>query len=288
MTRSLAIYFFYDKDGVVDDYVFFYLNSLLEVFTDVCFVSNGPLNDTYISKLKNVTTKIIIRSNAGFDSWAYKEAIESYGYGYIATLDKLLLNNFTCYGPIYPFAEMFSKMERVECDFWGHCLHTSNVTSMINGHIVYPHLMSYFICFKNKILSDISFKTYWDTLPPIESYQDAVVYHEIRCTRFFEKKGFISASFINPQNYHEQSTGNIVVFNALSLLIVDKSPLLKRKIFELNEHNKFKWPLVTKNKELYIFDYISEYTNYPKDLIISNLKRTYFKNNINLVKKASK
>lgn len=285
MNKSLAIYFFYDEDGIVDEYVIYYLKNLQKLFTDVCVVSNGKLEDESLSRLNSVCTKVIERKNEGFDSWAYKEAIEFYGYDYISSLDKLVLNNFTCYGPIYPFEEMFEKMDLVECDFWGHCLYAAKNQNYIKEHFVYPHLMSYFICFRQQILKSSFFKKYWDTLEPVLSYEDAIINHEIRCTQYFESLGFKGSSFIETKNYSEYSESNLVVFNPLQLLILERNPLLKRKIFEINDKKSWKWKLVENFTRHDCMEFIRNNTAYPLDLIYSNLERTYFKKDARSLRK---
>ena len=119
--RRLGIYFFFDSEGVVDDYVIYYLQQLRTVCTEICVVVNGLLNNMVNISLQKCCDGLLVRENIGFDSWAYKEALESYGFDTIAkNYDEVLLNNFTNFGPVYPFSEMFTEMGRKDCDFWGH------------------------------------------------------------------------------------------------------------------------------------------------------------------------
>ena len=117
--NRLGIYFFFDKDGIVDDYVLYFLKNFKKICSEVCVVVNGFLTDISQQKLNDNCNKLIIRDNKGFDSWAYKRAIEEYGYNNIKKYDELVLCNFTFFGPIYPLEEMFLNMEKRNCDFWG-------------------------------------------------------------------------------------------------------------------------------------------------------------------------
>lgn len=294
MTKSLALYFFYDKDGVVDDYVYYYLEKLLSEFNEICFVSNVKISQNAYSKLSAICSKIIIRANIGLDAFAYKEALESYGYDEIKKYDRLLLNNFTCYGPIYPFSELFNKMSLIKCDFWGHCvckpreftIHEETNTTL------YEHLMSYFVVFNSSVLKSDYFSQYWNQLPNISGYSDSVGYHESKMTRYFSIRGFKYFSFINIDNYIEQNAINHVVTNAAYLLLADKNPLLKRKVFEVHgskcEFSKWKWPQVNGYTPFDILNFIKKNTNYPTQLIAQNLMRTYFSKSFFLKRKLKK
>ena len=289
MIRSLAIYFFYDESSIVDEYIYYYLKHLLTCFDEICFVSNSKISANDFKKLSKYCKKIIIRNNYGFDAWAYKEALESYGYNLIKKLDKLLLNNFTCYGPIYSFKNMFANASKMDCDFWGHCEYRTESPTIINNNVILPHLMSYFICFNHSLLKTDDFKLYWDNLPIINNYWDSVVLHESKLTNFFFNRGFKYFSYIPIEHYELQSRGNLVVYDAYSLLLLDMNPLLKRKVFELNSTNtNWKWRQATHIDPFEILLFIKKFTDYPVKLIIDNLRRTYMKNSKDFLKKINK
>ena len=58
--KRLCIYFFYDKDGIVDDYVPVYLQAMQEFFSEICVVVNGKLTQTSEQKLKTFSDKLSI------------------------------------------------------------------------------------------------------------------------------------------------------------------------------------------------------------------------------------
>lgn len=286
-TRRLCIYFFYDKDGVVDDYVIYYLQAMKEFFSEICVVVNGFLTEGAIKKIEPVCQRLIIRENKGFDAWAYKEALESYGFEYIANdFDEVLLNNFTCFGPIGSFAPMFEKMEKSVCDFWGHCRHYPHKGQKVKNIPIPEHLMSYFILFRKNILKSKFWVEYWKTLQPINDYDDARLNHEFRLTPYFEKLGFISESYMNRERDYKIKT-NGSVFDAYYQLVKENSPLLKRKIFFVQKGKyRFCVPFGRYNKILY---YINAHHLYNLKLIFSNLIRTgdfaFSKNKLTLGRK---
>lgn len=117
--NRLGIFFFYDSDGVVDDYVPTLLAGFKPHFSEMTIVCNGKLNEAGQSILSRYTDNLIIRPNTGFDVWAYKTALDSYGWEKLEQFDEIVLFNATIMGPVYPFAEMFETMNKRDLDFWG-------------------------------------------------------------------------------------------------------------------------------------------------------------------------
>ena len=87
MKNRLAV-FFYDKNGVVRNYIYRYLAGLKKISSKIIFVSNGKIITTSKYNLLKIVDKIIERENFGFDAWAYKEAIEQYTWKKVYTFDE--------------------------------------------------------------------------------------------------------------------------------------------------------------------------------------------------------
>lgn len=271
--RKLAIYFFYDEEGIVDEYVFFYLKELSKICEEICVVINGKIEKQYLCRLQNIVNKVLVRDNVGFDSAAYKYAIESYGYENIAdNYDELILNNFTNYGPIFPFQNMFDYMENVECDFWGHNRYHAHSGQKLADVPMVDHLQSYFTVFRNSILKTVDFKRYWNTLEFAHNYTEAVKNHEIRYTKYFEELGYISGEYI-PYDAYDDNSYNSIMYMAFSQIEKYKSPFLKRKVFFTNE-GKFLFPLREEQTVYDLLKYIKSNTKYDINLIKNNILRT--------------
>ena len=72
--KRLAIFFFYDKDGIVDGYVDVLLGGLNEVVEDFVVVVNGKLSAEGRKRFEAHTQYVLVRENVGLDAWAYKES----------------------------------------------------------------------------------------------------------------------------------------------------------------------------------------------------------------------
>ena len=65
-----------------------------------------------------------MRENKGLDVWAYKTALDSYGWAKLSEVDEIVMTNSTLMGPVRPLKEMFDAMwENQDLDFWGLSIH---------------------------------------------------------------------------------------------------------------------------------------------------------------------
>ena len=116
--KRLAIFFFYDRRGIVDSYVPYLLEDLKKNVSEIFVVCNGKLKEEGKKELEKYG-KVLVRENKGFDVWAYKTALETYGWKKLEEFDEVIMLNNTIMGPVYPFAETFEKMDAKNLDFWG-------------------------------------------------------------------------------------------------------------------------------------------------------------------------
>ena len=107
--KRLGIFVFYDKDGIVDDYVLFMLNSLKDATEDIIIVSNSKISDTEKKKFLAFTNKIKIRQNVGLDAGAFKDIFDEYKE-FFKEFDELILLNDTFYGPFTSFKKICKSM----------------------------------------------------------------------------------------------------------------------------------------------------------------------------------
>ena len=117
--NRLALYVFWERNGDVHDHVAYYLRGLSEVARDVVVIVNGTLSGEGKKRLEALGVDFFVRENRGIDFAAWQAALARTGWETLSRYDELILCNSSCYGPMYPFSEMFRAMEGRECDFWG-------------------------------------------------------------------------------------------------------------------------------------------------------------------------
>lgn len=274
MLKRLAIFFFFDKDGIADDYVDYFLNQLRPFLQELCIVVNGKLDTKSHNKLSKIADKILYKENEGLDAYAYKYAIEYYGYKKLASFDEVLCTNFTFFGPFWPMNTMFEKMENIKCDWW-----SLYKCSMKKPYVEWEHLPSFFIVYKKSLLNTSDFKEYWDTLPKINTYNDSVMFHEQRQTPYFDKRGFKNATYFDFSSYNKQDNDYWPLSKADSLIQKEGFLFLKRRNLYI-ENGNMNFQLVSR-----IINYIKAHSEYPLYLIYQNIIRTQDINSLYTKKK---
>ncbi|MFJ6653176.1 rhamnan synthesis F family protein [Microbacterium sp. NPDC091313] len=223
--RRLVIYVVYDRRGEVDDYVLHALSGLREHADRILVVVNGKLTDEGRSRLVAVSDEILVRENVGFDIWAHKEALDHVG-DTLGEFDEVVLTNDTWFGPVRPYGPVFERMGGRGLHFWGMTDHERQVPNPFTGKGVLPyHLQSFWIAVRREMFLSAQWRSYWDSLPEMSSYFDAVLKHEIVFTEHFTTRGFIADVAFG---YTDYDTVNPSLFNA-DALVLDGCPTLKRR-----------------------------------------------------------
>lgn len=272
-SSRLLIYFFYDKNGVVDDYIPYVLTDMQKNVSDIFVVCNGLLTDEGKIKFQKFTDDILVRENKGFDVWAYKDALEKLGWETLGNYDEIILMNYTIAGPVYPFEDMFHTMNSKDVDFWGitqfYRTEDDPFGTMPDGFIP-DHIQSHFIAVRKNMLNSEAFHNYWEEMPMITGYLDSVTRHEARFTKFFEKAGFKWEVYVDAKEYRNLSHQPIIGM-ATKILEEKKCPVFKRRSFMQNYN-------VVLNEScgqeaMLLYKYLEEKTDYNVDLIMDNLLR---------------
>ena len=272
--NRLGICVFFDSEGIVDNYICYFLEQLMPFLNELLVVVNGKITEDSKLKLNKFTPNIQIRENTGLDAYAYKYGLENIGWNKLKEYDEVLLFNTTCFAPIYPFNEMFEKIDKKECDFWGlyHWKAPEN-SGWVKGY----HIPSFFFAYRNSLLKSNVLKEYYDTMPNIQTYKDAVLYHEQRQTPFFIKNGFKYAVCFDLDKY-ATDTEYWPQTKETDICKFEKFPFLKRRsLFFIN--NKINLQRCEK-----IINFLRN-TQYDINLIIENIERTQKNNNFKFIRK---
>ena len=181
--KRLGIFFFYEKNGDVDDFITYYLADLNKNLTELVVVCNGKLSEQGRAAFSQFTDNIIVRENKGLDVWAYKTALDSYGWAKLSEFDEIVMTNSTLMGPVRPLKEMFDAMwENQDLDLWGLSIHHGAKSNPFKGKHLYNylpvHIQSHFIVYRRRFVQNHELQAYWDNMPMIESYTDSVQRYE--------------------------------------------------------------------------------------------------------------
>jgi len=262
--KRLAIAFFFDEAGIVDDYMLHLVKEIGRFVERTIFVANGPLNVNSELAVRELVDELLIRQNTDFDVGAYKAALEKLGFDRLRQYDEIILYNHTFFGPIFPFDEMFEEMGKSDCDFWGISDHREvrpepaekvearqqdtriaqqladlqdrtrrvrstgpNPQSGNSAEVMPRHIQSHFIAVRSRMLRSDSFRLYWETMPEIKHYSDSINIHEIKFTEHFSDLGFTWKVYVDSDNYGSDYPTLIQIDET----VVNRSPILKRRPF---------------------------------------------------------
>lgn len=272
--RRLCIFSFYDPQGVVDDYVIYFLRELSKQVEQILFYSNGPLLPDSEQALHGLVADIIIRPNFGFDVLAYKEGLEKIDFDRERQFDEVLMVNHTCYGPIYPFEELFSSMDKRDCDFWGVTAHMEMVPNPFTGTGRLPyHINTNFLAVRANLLHSPPFRKYWEKIRGAAGYEEAIQGHEVVFTEHFTNLGYSSDTYLDCRKYGTHYPAILDIDETL----VDRNPLLKRRAFfhdpRFLEHYAADLPRA--------LDILARTSDYDQSLIWRNVIRSAELRNLN-------
>tara|TARA_R110000868_G_scaffold126906_2_gene334233 strand:- start:6219 stop:7127 length:909 start_codon:yes stop_codon:yes gene_type:complete len=183
----LILFAHYSKQNKINLYIKKYLTQFRKISNKIIFISNSSLSDKEQVKIKNLTDKIIIRKNEGYDFLAWREGLRHIGYENLKNYDEVILANDSCYAPLFPLEEMFKKMQNNTCDFWG----------ITESKRISKHLQSYFLVFKNKVILSKEFEIFWENLEVINNKEDIVLNYEIKLSQYLIYNNFKYDTYIN-------------------------------------------------------------------------------------------
>lgn len=272
MGKRIGIFSFYDKDGIIDDYVIYYLSHMKTALQEIIFVSNGGLALHEEKKLGGLAAEIIIRRNEGFDAGAYKEVILKEKNGILNDADEIVLFNDTVFGPIYPMEDIFEEMDKREGDFWGITRHEKAVAW---GIPVSACVQSYFICIRKRMLCSEAFMEFWEAQPDaMETLKETVLKFEFAFTRFFEERGFRWTSYVDIHELDSEDARynfSPTYYANYEMVKYKRYPFIKRKNFVFRDGYK----LCGGEDIRKCIDYISENGLYDMEMIWKNVLRIY-------------
>jgi glycosyltransferase involved in cell wall biosynthesis len=245
---NICIFSHYSPNGIIDDYILFYLKSLSEI-NDIIFVSTSEtMQDNELKKVENFSKHIIIKENYGYDFGAWKTGFDiasSSLYEY----DNLILCNDSVFGPLFPLNDMLTKMQEQNYD----------VFAVNDNHQIEYHLQSYFIIYSKKAFSHPVFQNFYKEFKIIEDKQTLIVEKEIKFSKALIDAGLKIGAYNKASDF--DSFQNIMHQYWKELITEYKCPFIKRELLKFNPLgiDISKWKQIIKKSTKYNLEYITKY-----------------------------
>lgn len=260
----------------ISDYIFFLADSLIELSSNFVLVSNGVLSREDKIKLQERRIDFFERPDDGFDSGAFKDVLENYvTWDVLVSYDELVLVNDSCYGPIYPLEEMFTKMdfEKKDLDYWSITEQKAFKKSPYWEEEVPYHVQPYFIVIRKKMLCSQAFKNFWRELQIPKNYLDAVNNYELKFANYFINEGFKGGAYVDCTEFctTKDERQAYIFFNTYRLVSKYRCPMVKRKAFRHPQDLVLTSNAGEVSKKT--LEYIKNNTDYDENMIIKDLIR---------------
>jgi rhamnosyltransferase len=205
------------------------LRALRECCTAVYLVCNFPAAESGLEYVEPYVDHIWYRENRGYDSGAYKDALEHYiGWETVYGYDELLLTNDSYWGPFYPLDDFFRHMAAVDCDYWG-------LTGQGPGELLNPiythdaHTHSYFMVFRSQVLHSPVFRKFWEEFCYPQTFREAIVNYEIVLNAYLRQNGFQGAAFLDYDEMELKRNEISYYLYPYEMIKDRKFPVLKKK-----------------------------------------------------------
>lgn len=259
--KRLLLYVHYNKYNQISDHVLYQLRQMKPLFDKVVFISNSYLSVEGQAKLTGLTDDFIQRENKGFDFGAWRDGMEYIGFEQLKKYDSVTIMNDTCFGPLHDMVPYYAEYEAREVDIWGITNHRAYQESKNHGFA--EHIQSYYKVFSHKVISSEVFQNFWKNIEDFENVQDVIDHYEIRSTTVFIEAGFKYETILDTRELDDSRLLHPdFSYYAPDVILQEKVPFIKVKAFQSPESSGI---------AKYMLDYVEEYTDFPKQLIVDHL-----------------
>ena len=198
-----------------------YLRALAEIADDVVFVASGPILPEELEKLRGLARAVVCRTHGAYDFGSYRIGlVQARRLSLLAEARELVLANDSCLAPVTPLPDLFRRMDRRPCDFWG-------LTQF--RFLGAWHLQSFFYAFRRPVLESTVLDGFLAGFRTPIDRGEAVVRGEARLTRVLAANGFRFRSLV-PRRFQPLHRWDMPTRRPLALLRRYGMPLLKRKL----------------------------------------------------------
>ena len=173
----LAIYAHYGSSPQVAGHVWYYLEQIIALGFQLCFVSNSEISPASEAALKKICERVIVRENTGLDFSMWQRGLAEYD---LSKFEELLLTNSSIIGPLAPLAPLWQNPALADCDFWG----------LTDSTEISYHLQSYFLVFRQSVIRSPCFVEFWRAVLPYREKLQIIRSYEAGLTCWFEEAGF--------------------------------------------------------------------------------------------------
>ncbi|MCI1726466.1 MAG: rhamnan synthesis F family protein [Lachnospiraceae bacterium] len=269
-----VIYYIYDHEGIVDDYIIHALHEFQENNSTILVVANGFLTDESMEKLSAVSDGLLTRTTIGGRAGAFREAMYYIGFRELEQYNEVIFTDDSLFGPIFPLSEMLNEMESRKVDFWGLVKHHSFDGDPLGiiGKTPHPEYIDpHFFAMRKTLIEGFCFKHFLFNLQDPENEEQAFDSFVRPATKYFSDHKFKWDVYVDTSEY-EGVTVDPFKYETQHLLQDRRCPFVSRGVFCADYTEILNNTCGETGPETYRF--IKEKTDYDTKLIWQHLLRT--------------
>lgn len=182
--KRLFLFAGYDREGIVDDSLLYYLKHLSGL-GDIVFVMDNDTVNVEIEKVKQIPNVLYANAtrHGEYDFGSYKRAyIWARDNKLLEKYDWVYLVNDSVLGPLFDIKPILDDMESRGVDFTGMVSNTDDVIPL--------HVQSWFVGVSQKIFVSDFFDEFMCNIRRQDNKTDIVLKYEIRLSRIIIQRGY--------------------------------------------------------------------------------------------------
>ena len=209
----------WDPHNRVDHYVKYLCKHFKELGWRVVLSSANPV--TLVAENSDHSDwvdAIVCRLCPGYDFTSWKAALHCFPS--LFKCEALIICNDSFFGPVGSFENIFTQMQKVDCDFWG----------LTESRQRCPHLQSYYLLFRPLALRHTAFKDFFDAVPLCDD-KDKAIRCELSLALWLALHGLRPGAVLPIQKHIRNDINPTLDF--WNYLILIEIPVLKRERLRL-------------------------------------------------------
>ena len=217
MTKQrLFLFAGYDKDGIIDDTLVWYLNALSKL-GDIVLVMDCDVADT--TKLKDIKNLLHfeVARHGEYDFGSYKRAyMWAHDNKILDQYEWVYLVNDSVYGPLFDLEPELKELESRGVD----------LTGMVDFSDYYTpaHIQSWFVGMSNKVATSDMIYNFMQSIRHRNNKSEIICKYEVGLSRTILQNGFKMSALFSQNGYHYHS-----VYDTPKIVLENFVPFVKKQ-----------------------------------------------------------
>lgn len=192
--KRLFLFAGYDKQGIIDDTLIYYLK-MLSGYGDIVFVMDNVAPNAELNKLNNIPN-ILYKSaerHGEYDFGSYKRGYQwADKNGTLKKYDWVYLVNDSVYGPLFDIRGILEDLESRNVDLTGMIDFTNKFTPI--------QVQSWFVGLSNKVANSDFIRSFMDNISSQTNKQLIVLKYEVGLSQVILRHGYKMSTLISGEN----------------------------------------------------------------------------------------